>query len=141
MKAAAIENNAGKFVLPDDLYGADAATAIALKVLSLSSLNPRAPQTTIANALSVVDCPYKKPKKGAKLTKAQKTLRTEQSQAYPMSTFTYVILRPDAGDIALLKQFVNFAISPREEKRGQNLQFAPLPSAVYKADKAAVNAL
>ena len=140
LKAAAIENNAGKFILPYDPNVSDAAAAILSKVPSLRSLNSGTADD-IANALSVVDCPYKEAEEGREAHESPEDPRTEQSQAYPMSTFTYVILRPDAGDIALLKQFVNFAISPREEKRGQNLQFAPLPSAVYKADKAAVNAL
>ena len=136
LQAVAIENNAGKFILPYVPNVTAAATAMLSKLPSLSSLTSSTADS-IANALSVVNCPYSKPKKGKKPT----TLQKEQALAYPMSTFTYVLLRPDDSNIALLKQFIGFAITPAEEKKGAALQFAPLPTAVYKADLAAVNAL
>jgi phosphate transport system substrate-binding protein len=132
LQAVAIENNAGKFILP---YVPN-VTAMLSKLPSLSSLTS-SNADSIANALSVVNCPYSKPKKGKKPT----TLQKEQALAYPMSTFTYVLLRPDDSNIGLLKQFIGFAITSAEEKKGAPLQFAPLPTAVYKADLAAVNAL
>jgi phosphate transport system substrate-binding protein len=132
----AVENNAGKFILPYVPNVTAAAAAMLRKVPSLSSLTS-SNADSIATALSVVNCPYSKPKKGAKPT----TLQKEQALAYPISTFTYVLLRPDDSNIALLKQFIGFAITPAEEKKGAALQFAPLPTAVYKADLAAVNAL
>ncbi len=72
---------------------------------------------------------------------ARQKLQKEQALAYPMSTFTYVILRPDSSNVALLKQFIGFAITPAEEKKGASLQFSPLPTAVYKQDEAAAKRL
>lgn len=140
LKPVAVENNAGKFILPYDPNVADAAAATLSKVPSLNHLQP-ATADSIANALSVVDAPYTKPKKGAKLSTAQKKLVTEETQAYPIATFTYVIVRPDSANIATIKQFINFAINSKEQAKGEKLQFAPLPAAVAKADAAAVNAL
>ena len=136
LQAVSIENNAGKFIQPLVPNVTAAAEAMLHKVPSLNTLSATTADS-IANALSVVDCPWSKPKKGAKLTSLQK----EEQIAYPISTFTYVIVRPDDANIALLKQFIAFAITPAEEAKGAKLQFSPLPSAVSKADTAAVNAL
>jgi phosphate transport system substrate-binding protein len=136
LQGAAIENNAGKFIYPYVPNVSAAAAAMLRKVPSLRSLSS-SNADSIATALSVVNCPYSKPKKGKTPTALQKL----QALAYPISTFTYVLLRPDSPNVALLKQFIGFAITPAEEKKGAALQFAPLPKAVYTADLAAVNAL
>ena len=60
--------------------------------------------------------------------------------AYPISTFTYVIAPTTAPQGALLKAFVKYALGPGHSF-GANLDFAPLPRVVVKADKAAVNRL
>jgi phosphate transport system substrate-binding protein len=60
--------------------------------------------------------------------------------AYPISTFTYVIAPTTAKQGALLKSFVKYALGPGHSF-GQNLDFAPLPKAVVRADKAAANRL
>jgi phosphate transport system substrate-binding protein len=73
-------------------------------------------------ALSIVD-----PPKGAKI-------------AYPISTFTYVIVPTTAPQGALLKSFVQYALG-RGHSFGENLDFAPLPKVVVNADKAAANRL
>jgi phosphate transport system substrate-binding protein len=59
--------------------------------------------------------------------------------AYPISTFTYAILRsPDPlGNGAELKSFVQYALGPGQSL-GPRLDFAPLPSKVLAADNAAV---
>jgi phosphate transport system substrate-binding protein len=75
-----------------------------------------------SNALSIVD-----PPKSAKI-------------AYPISTFTYVIAPTTAPQGALLKQFVQYALGAGHSF-GANLDFAPLPKVVVKADKAAANSL
>jgi phosphate transport system substrate-binding protein len=135
LQPVAIENSAGKFVLPYVPYVADAA-ALVKSVPSLATLSPTT-ATSIASALSIVDPPYSKPKKGKKPTPLQK----EEAAAYPVSTFTYVIVRPDDSAIALLKQFIAFALSSAEQAKGAALQFAPLPKVVAKADATAVNRL
>jgi phosphate transport system substrate-binding protein len=74
------------------------------------------------NALSIVD-----PPKSAKI-------------AYPISTFTYVIAPTTAPQGALLKSFIQYALGSGHSF-GENLDFAPLPKVVVKADKAAANHL
>jgi len=136
LQAASIENNAGNFIQPYVPNVTAAASAILKKVPSLTGLGS-ATANTIANDLSIVNCPYSKPKKGKKPTALQKL----EAIAYPMSTFTYVIVRPDDANIATLKQFIAFAIAPAEQAKGASLQFSPIPRSVATADAAAVNAL
>lgn len=137
LKAVGIENAAGNYEYP---YAPNLVAAAALlkatPVLStLSSSNA----TQFATDLSLVDPLYQKPKKGKKPTTAQK----DEQVAYPMSTFSYVIARPDDANIALVKEFIAFALSSAEQAKGigGTLQFAPLPAAIVKADNAAVNSL
>jgi phosphate transport system substrate-binding protein len=137
LKAVAVENSAGNFVYPYEPYLVDAGDLLKT-VPSLNTLSSST-ATSIANDLSLVDPPYSKPKKGAKPTKVQ----AEESAAYPLATFTYVIVRPDDGNLTTLKQFITFAISPAEQAKGigGKLQFAPLPAAIVAADTKGVNAL
>jgi phosphate transport system substrate-binding protein len=60
--------------------------------------------------------------------------------AYPISTFTYVIAPTTAPNAPELKQFIKYALGAGSAL-GENLDFAPLPKAVKKADTAAVNRL
>lgn len=146
LQPVAIENNAGKFIYPYVKNVSDAADAMLGKnIPNFRNLNAGT-ATTIANALSVVDCPYTAPKakrnkKGKLVTPKLTTLQKEEANAYPISTFTYVLIRPDAKDIPLLQQFIRFAISPKEQAKGPAIQFAPLPPAVAAADTKVVNSL
>ena len=135
LSAVAVQNSAGNYVYPYDPYVADAA-ALVRSVPSLSTLSSST-AASVASALSIVDPPYSKPKKGKKPT----TLQKEEAGAYPMGTFTYVILRPDNSNITLLKQFIAFALSKAEQNKGGSLQFASLPPVVAAADTKAVNGL
>ncbi len=135
LRAVSVENNAGNYVLPLVPYVAAAADLVK-SVPSLSSLSPTT-AASIASSLSLVDPPYSKPKKGKKPTQIQRW----EAAAYPMATFTYVIVRPDASDIALLKQFISFALTAAEQAKGASLQFAPLPKVVATADATAVGSL
>jgi phosphate transport system substrate-binding protein len=54
--------------------------------------------------------------------------------AYPISTFTYVIFPTSSGKAKTLSDFVTYAIGPGQ-KFGAKLQFAPLPAKVVAADK------
>ena len=56
--------------------------------------------------------------------------------AYPISTFTYVILPTNAS--AVLKQFVNYALTGGQQF-GPRLDFAPLPRGVKNAALATLN--
>jgi phosphate transport system substrate-binding protein len=60
--------------------------------------------------------------------------------AYPISTFTYVIAPTTAPQGGLLKSFVQYALGAGHAF-GANLDFAPLPKVVVKADKAAASHL
>jgi phosphate transport system substrate-binding protein len=137
LKAVAIANAAGNYIYPYEPNLVDAGDLLK-KVPSLGTLSSTT-ATPIASALSLVDPAYSKPKKGAKPSSLQKI----ESQAYPLATFTYAIVRPDDKNLATLKQFLAFAISPAEQKQGigGTLQFAPLPAAIVKADTTAINAL
>jgi phosphate transport system substrate-binding protein len=61
--------------------------------------------------------------------------------AYPISTFTYVLV-PKTGESAAvsaaMKKFIAWAITTGQAA-GPKLEFAPLPSAVVSADKADIN--
>ena len=60
--------------------------------------------------------------------------------AYPISTFTYVIVKPGQANNGLVKQFIKYALGPGHSF-GANIDFAPLPKAVRNADNRAANAL
>ena len=137
LHAVSVENSAGNFESPYEPNLA-AAGALLKKVPALNTLSAST-AVTIAADLSLTNPAYSKPKKGAKPTTVQK----DEAVAYPLATFTYVIVRPDDANIALLKQFIAFALTPAEQQKGigGKLQFAPLPTAVAAADTKAVNAL
>jgi phosphate transport system substrate-binding protein len=67
------------------------------------------------NALSIVDPP--------------KT----NKDAYPIGTFTWIIVPTKSSKAAILKRFMLYAISPIGLKKGQPLIFAPLPKVVAVA--------
>ncbi len=60
--------------------------------------------------------------------------------AYPISTFTYVILQPTdpLGNGALLQQFVKYALGPGQAF-GPALDFVPLPKNIKATDERAAN--
>ncbi len=60
--------------------------------------------------------------------------------AYPISTFTYVIVPHDAPQKGFLQQFINYAIT-KGQAYGAALDFAPLPKVVLSAAKQAVAGL
>ena len=69
------------------------------------------------NAISIVDPPRR-----AKI-------------AYPISTFTYVIVHRTSSVGALLKSFIGYALTTGQHL-GRNLDFAPVPGNVLRAAKA-----
>jgi phosphate transport system substrate-binding protein len=54
--------------------------------------------------------------------------------AYPISTFTYVLFPTTSGKAKTLSDFITYAIGPGQSL-GRKLQFAPLPAQVVAADK------
>ena len=57
--------------------------------------------------------------------------------AYPLSTFTYVIVPTSTGKKDLLRKFILYAMNTGQ-KFGPALDFAPIPRVVYKAARATV---
>jgi len=57
--------------------------------------------------------------------------------AYPISTYTYVIVPLASEKADALKKFITYAIGPGQEF-GPDLDFAPLPKQVVAADKKAI---
>jgi phosphate transport system substrate-binding protein len=137
LKAVAIENQAGNYEYPYE-PNLVAAAALLKSVPALGSLNSTN-AAPFATDLSLVNPAYSKPKKGKKLTTTQK----DEAAAYPLATFSYVITRPDDGNIADVKEFISFALTSAEQAKGigGQLQFAPLPSAIVAADNKAVAGL
>jgi phosphate transport system substrate-binding protein len=60
--------------------------------------------------------------------------------AYPISTFTYVIVPKAAPQKELLASFINYALTAGQ-KFGAALDFAPIPKVVLKASQKSVKAL
>ena len=58
--------------------------------------------------------------------------------AYPISTYTYVIVPTNASQGALLKSFIGYAITSGQSF-GPRIDFAPLPTAVRNADQATLS--
>ena len=58
--------------------------------------------------------------------------------AYPISTYTYVIVPLETEKADALKKFITYAISPAAQEFGPDLDFAPLPAQVVAADKKAI---
>ena len=102
---AAMQNAAGKFVLPD-VASIEAAAAAA------SSPKPNA-------AISIVQPP------------------ASAASAYPISTFTYVIVPRNPPQATPLKAFLRYAVTTGQQF-GPKLLFAALPLNMVAADKQAI---
>ncbi len=64
-------------------------------------------------------------------------LPASAKDAYPISTYTYVIAPLESEKAEALKKFITYAIGPGQEF-GPDLDFAPLPKQVVAADKKAI---
>jgi phosphate transport system substrate-binding protein len=60
--------------------------------------------------------------------------------AYPISTFTYVIVRRNAAKLAALETFVTYAVTAGQ-RYAAPLEFAPLPQNIVAKDKAILKGL
>jgi phosphate transport system substrate-binding protein len=74
------------------------------------------------NAISIVDPP------------------ASAKSAYPISTYTYAIVRSDVGKTSLLQQFITYALTTGQQFGGK-LDFATIPSSVLSAATNTLNAL
>jgi ABC-type phosphate transport system substrate-binding protein len=79
--------------------------------------------------------------KGAKIPANNKISLTnpppskKYKSAWPMSTFTYVIVPTSSPKAAQIKAFIKFALSAPAQKAIQPYVFAPMPSSVIAAAK------
>jgi phosphate transport system substrate-binding protein len=64
-------------------------------------------------------------------------LPASAKDAFPISTYTYVIVPLESEKADALKKFITYAIGPGQEF-GPDLDFAPLPKQVVAADKKAL---
>jgi len=65
-------------------------------------------------------------------------LPASAKDAYPISTYTYVIAPLSSDSATELKKFITYAIGPTAQAFGPDLDFSPLPAAVVAADKKAI---
>jgi phosphate transport system substrate-binding protein len=138
LHGAAIENPSGKFVHP---FPADMTDAAAL-VPSSALVANQEPVIATYVAKSKYNAPkVKKGHKAPKLTKAQAALKAAKLGAYPMATFSDVIVRPDSADIPDLQTFIKFCLGSAEQSKGGAEAVAPLPAAVVAFDLKQVTAL
>jgi phosphate transport system substrate-binding protein len=61
--------------------------------------------------------------------------------AYPISTFTYVMAPTNAPQGALLQSFIGYALSSAAQSLGPRLGFAPLPRDVHNAAEATLRSI
>jgi phosphate transport system substrate-binding protein len=131
-----VQNNAGYFVHPYIGNVTSAAKAMLKKVPSLTKLTSSS-AAAIATDLNLTDVPFSRPKKGKKLS----TLQHEEANSYPLSTFTYILVRPGSSSAATVGKLVEFAVKPSIESKGSSLAFSVLPKSVESADIAAAKTL
>jgi phosphate transport system substrate-binding protein len=111
---AAVENAAGNYEEPE-------ATNIANAAASNSTITAQGAGFT---GVSIVD-PSKKYK-----------------TAYPISTYTYAIVNKQDSNVAAVKAFLSWVISPQGGLySGTTLDFSPLPTGIRTADAALINSL
>jgi phosphate transport system substrate-binding protein len=108
IKFMAVQNRSGKYALPG-LRG--------IKAASLSDVKPSS-----TNAYSIVN-----PPRGKKYVRA-----------YPICTYSYVLLATQSKQAAALKQFVNWAMTSGQQY-GPRLLFQPISAAVVARNRAVLN--
>jgi len=65
-------------------------------------------------------------------------LPASAKDAYPISTYTYVIVPLESEKAEALKKFITYAIGKEAQEFGPDLDFAPLPGQVVAAGKKAI---
>jgi phosphate transport system substrate-binding protein len=137
LHGASVENASGKFVRPYPASMTAAAALIPNSYLTTANYNtePVIPDYVAAHG-------YKPPKvkKGHKAPKVT-ALDKDALAAYPLSTFTDLLVRNNSSALANVQAFAEFALSSAEQAKGPQYSFAPLPAAVDKWSLAQVKAL
>lgn len=104
---ARLKNRAGRYVFPR--IGTIEAAAQLVKAEKIPG----------NNAISITDPPPAK----------------KYINAWPLSTFTYVIVPLQTARAADLKAFISWVLRPAQQKSIQRLVFAPMPKSVIQASK------
>jgi phosphate transport system substrate-binding protein len=130
--AAAVKSNPGSIGYVSDFYAIQNHISIArLKNAAGSYVLPKV--SSIEAAAQLVN--------GAKIPANNKISLTnppkskKYKNAWPMSTFTYVLVPQQTAKAAQLKAFITFALSPAAQSAIKKLVFAPMPASVIKAAK------
>ncbi len=134
LHGAAIENPSGKFVHPYPTNMTDAAALVPNSALVANT------QPVIPNYVAKAKYIPPKVKKGQKAKKPT-ALQLAAEYAYPMATFSDVLVRPDSADIPDLQTFIKFCLSSTEQSKGGTEAVAPLPKAVVTFDLSQVSKL
>jgi len=130
--AAAVKSNPDSIGYVSDFYAIQNHISIArLKNAAGSYVLPKI--SSIEAAAQLV--------KGTKIPANNKISLTnppkskKYKNAWPMSTFTYVLVPDQTPKAAQLKAFITFALSPAAQSAIKKLIFAPMPAVVIKAAK------
>jgi len=109
LRIAKLRNASGKYTLPT------------LRSIESAAQLVRAKKIPKSNAISITNAP--------------KTKHRKYANAYPLATFTYVIVPKTTPKAAQLKQFIAWALTAKPQKAIEKLVFAPMPKVVVKAAK------
>ena len=104
---ARVKNRAGRYVFPR------------INTIEAAAQLVKAEKIPANNAISITDPPPAK----------------KYINAWPLSTFTYVIVPLNTPKAAELKAFISWALLPAQQKAIQRDVFAPMPRVVLKAAK------
>ncbi|HZS29770.1 MAG TPA: phosphate ABC transporter substrate-binding protein PstS [Gaiellaceae bacterium] len=76
---------------------------------------------------------------GLSIVNPPKTKTHKYTNAWPISTFTYVLVPLKTPQAALIKSLIKWVLQPAQQKSIQHLVFAPMPTVVVKAAEKALN--
>ena len=107
LPSAQMKNASGKYTLPS------------VKSIEAAAQLVKAKKIPKSNAISIVDPP--------------KTKHNKYKNAWPMATFTYVMVPQKTPKAALLKGFIKWVLQPKQQNSIKHLVFAPMPKVVVKA--------
>ena len=106
---AKIKNESGKYVLPT------------VRSIEAAAQLVNAHKIPADNAISITDPP--------------KTNNKKYTAAYPLATFTYIIVPKNSKQGSAIKAWIKFALSGAEQKAIAKYVFAPMPQVVINAAK------
>jgi phosphate transport system substrate-binding protein len=113
LKLARLRNASGKYVLPT------------IKSIEAAAQLVKAKRIPANNKISITNPPKSK----------------KYRNAYPLSTFTYVLIPQVTSKAAELKAFVSWALGSTAQNAIKKLVFAPMPTVVVKKAKKTLNSI